>query len=104
MKHAWLPLLAAFAALAQQPGYPPDLSLPPIHPRNPGARQRQQTALSKEDFKNNTRDAEELVKLSQELQASIAKNGSFIVDANDLRTTDEIEKLAKRIHRRLNSF
>ncbi len=104
MKHAWLPLLLAIAALAQEPGFPPDLSLPPGRVRYGGAKRRQSDALSKEDFKNNVRDAAELVKLSQSLEASIARDGSYIVNANDIRTAEQIEKLARKIRGRLKPF
>ena len=104
MKHPWLPLVAAVAALAQQPGIPLDPSLPPTRTPYPGLRRQQRDALSKQDFKDNTRDAAEIVKLGQGLQASIARNGSFIVDANDIRTAEQIEKLAKHIRGRLKRF
>ena len=104
MKHLWLPVFTALAALAQQPGIPPDPALTPASPTNPGLRRQQRDALSKQDYKDNVRDAAELVKLSQGLQASIERNGSFIVDANDIRSAEQIEKLAKNIRARLKRF
>ena len=104
MKHAWLPLLLAIAALAQEPGFPPDLSPRLGRGRYGSARRQQSEALSKEDFKNNTRDAAELVKLSKSLEASITRDGSYIVDANDIRTAEQIEKLARNIRGRLKRF
>jgi hypothetical protein len=103
MKHLWLPLFVAIAALAQRPGIPQDARLPPP-PSGPGLRRQQKDAISKQDYKDNVRDAAELVKLSQGLQASLERNGSFVVDANDLRTAEQIEKLAKNIRGRLKRF
>jgi hypothetical protein len=104
MKHAWLPLLLAIAALAQEPGFPPEFS-PRLGRGRYGAGKRQQSdALSKEDFKNNSRDAAELVKLSQSLEASVTRDGSYIVNANDIRTAEQIEKLARKIRGRLKPF
>lgn len=100
MKHLWLPLFAALAALAQQPGIPLDPSSPPY----PEWKRQQRDALSRQDFKDNTRDATEIVKLAQGLQASIERNGSFIVDANDIRAAEQIEKLARNIRGRLKRF
>lgn len=102
MKHLWLPLFVAFAALAQPPGIPQDARLPP--PSSPGLRRQQKDAISKQDYKDNARDAAELVKLSQGLEASLERNGSFVVDANDIRTAEQIEKLAKNVRGRLKRF
>ena len=104
MKHLWLPLFAALAALAQQPGIPQDARLPPPPSPSPGLRRQQRDAISKQDYKDNLRDAAELVKLSQGLQASLERSGSFIVDANDIRIAEQIEKLAKNIRGRLKRF
>jgi hypothetical protein len=103
MKHAWLPLLLAMAALAQEPSLSPDF--PRLGRGRYGSAKRQQSeALSKEDFKNNTRDAAELVRLSKSLEASISRDGSYIVDANDIRTAEQIEKFARNIRGRLKRF
>ncbi|HEV2202345.1 MAG TPA: hypothetical protein VGR73_21210 [Bryobacteraceae bacterium] len=104
MKHLWLPLFVAFAALAQRPGIPQDATVPPSPPSSPGLRRQQKDAISKQDYQDNARDAAELVKLSQGLEASLERNGSFVVDANDIRTADQIEKLAKNIRGRLKRF
>jgi len=104
MKHLWLPLFVAFAALAQHPVALQDARLPPPTPPGPELRRQQKDAISKQDYKDNVRDAAELVKLSQGLEASLERNGSFVVDANDLRTAEQIEKLAKTIRGRLKRF
>ncbi len=105
MKHPWLLLFAAFAALAQQSGIPPsDPTLAPGGPPNPGLRRQQRDALAKQDFKDNLHDAAELVTLSQQLQASFERHGSFIVDAGDIRTAERIEKLSRGIRGRLKRF
>jgi hypothetical protein len=103
MKQLWLPLFAALAALAQQPGSL-DPSPPPIRSSRPGLKRRQIDAISKQDFKDNTRDVAKILDLAQGLQSSLARNGSFIVDANDIRSSEQIEKLAKDIRGRLKRF
>lgn len=104
MKQLWLPLFAALAALAQQPGTPLDPSLSPARSPRPGIRRQQSDAISKQDFKDNTRDVAKILDLAQGLQASLARNGSFIVDANDIRSAEQIEKLAKDIRSRFKRF
>lgn len=104
MKHLWLPLFAALAALAQQPGIPQDARLPPAARPGPELRRQQKDAISKQDYKDNARDAAELVKLSQGLETSLERNGSFVVDANDIRSAEQIEKLARSIRGRLKRF
>ena len=101
MKHAWLPLFVAFAALAQQPGLPPDPTLPPLRTPFPGSGRRQRNALSKQEFRDNTRDVAKIIELAQGLRSSLDRNGPFVIDANDIRTAEQIDKLAKNIRGRL---
>ena len=98
------PLFAALAALAQQPDPSLDSSPPGARSTRPGLSRKQADALSKQDFKDNSRDVSKIIDLAQGLQTSFERNGSFIVDANDIRTAEQIEKLAKDIRGRLKRF
>ena len=48
-------------------------------------RREQRDAISKQDYKDNLQDVAELVKLAQALQTSFEHEGSFVIDANDVR-------------------
>ena len=45
-----------------------------------------------------------LLKLAQDLQAELDHDGAFVVSVKSLKTTDQIEKLAKDIHGRLKRY
>jgi hypothetical protein len=49
-------------------------------------------------------DARDLVKTAQELQSELEKNNRYVVSISEIRKTEEIEKLAKRIRGRLKTF
>ena len=104
MKHLWLPLFVALAAPSQRPVPPQDTRLPSAAPPSPELRRQQKDAISKQDYKDNVRDAAELRRLAQGLEASLDRSGSFVVDANDIRTAEQIEKLARNIRGRLKRF
>ena len=100
MKH-WLPRYAlvlglAIGGLAQAP-HPPevqgDIKLPN------GKSQRDE--ILKAEHEQNVRDAAQLVELSQQLQQSLEKNDRFVLSLADLKKTEEIEKLARKIHSRM---
>ena len=79
-----------------RPGSDPDVKLPD------GRSQR--NAIAKEDYKKSLEDARELVKLAESLQSELEKNDQFVVSVSEIRKTEDIEKLAKRIRGRLKRY
>ena len=61
----------------------------------------QRDEILKADHNKNLEDADALIKLGQDLKSSLEKNGSFVVSVADVKKTEEIEKLAKRIRSRM---
>jgi hypothetical protein len=93
-----------FTAAAQEPPQPP---IP--NPRDePGDRlpngKSQKEAIAKEDYQKSLEDARELIKASESLLADLEKNDRYVISVSELRKTDEIEKLAKRIRGRLKRY
>jgi hypothetical protein len=78
------------------PGSDPDVKLPD------GRSQRD--AIAKEDYQKSLEDARELVKLAESLQSELEKNDQFVISVSEIRKTEDIEKLAKRIRGRLKRF
>lgn len=104
MRPILMVLLALMLAFAQQPpprtppsqGAEPDVKLPD------GRSQR--NAIAKDDYQKSLEDARELVKLAESLQAELEKNDQYVVSVSEIRKTEDIEKLAKRIRGRLKRF
>ena len=61
----------------------------------------QKDEIVKAEHAQSVKDAEELVDLSQQLRDSLEKADPFVVSMADIRKTDDIEKLVKRIRGRL---
>lgn len=61
----------------------------------------QRDEILKADFQKSLDDARELSKLADELKADLEKNDRYVLSIATLKKTEEIEKLAKRIHDRL---
>jgi hypothetical protein len=72
--------------------------------RGRGMRRVPESALAKEDFKNNLRDVEELTKLVQDLKEDLNSDGPFVIDVNNIKAVERIEKLAKDIKGRLKRY
>lgn len=93
--------LFVIALLAQPPQQPP-----PTHPgqeeepRLPNGKSQRDEIL-KADFQKSLEDARELSKLADELKADLEKNDRYVLSIPTLKKTEEIEKLARRIHDRL---
>jgi hypothetical protein len=64
----------------------------------------QQEALLKEDHKRSLQDASQLIELAESLKQELEKDDHHVLSLSSLRKTEEIEKLAKRIHGRLKRF
>jgi hypothetical protein len=61
----------------------------------------QKDEILKAEHTQNLKDLQELIELSQELRDSLEKNDRYVLSLADLKKTDDIEKLVKRIRTRL---
>ena len=61
----------------------------------------QRDEILKAEFQKSLDDARELSKLADELKTDLAKNDRYVLFIATLKKTEDIEKLAKRIHDRL---
>ena len=91
---------------AQEP--PPPARSP--HPFDPDADVRlpngklQKDEILKADFQKSLDEARELSKLADELKADLEKNDRYVLSIPTLKKTEDIEKLAKRIHDRMKHY
>jgi hypothetical protein len=61
----------------------------------------QKDEILKSEHAQNLKDADELVQLSEELRDSLAKNDRYVLSLADVKKTEDIEKLVKKIRGRL---
>jgi hypothetical protein len=61
----------------------------------------QRDEILKAEYRQNLKDAAQLVDLSQQLKQDLEKNDRFVLSLDDLKKTDDIEKLAKKIRSRM---
>jgi hypothetical protein len=99
-----LPLIVYLAAGQAQ--VPEDASgEPQFSPRGarrlPGGR-AQRDALLKAEYEQNLKDAARLVELSGDLKRLLENSERYVLSVEALKKTDEIEKLAKKIHSRIS--
>jgi len=94
-----------FASAGQEPLPPPDMppARPPTEDRLPNGKS-QKDAIAKEAYRKSVEEARELVKMSQALQSELEKNDQYVISVSEIRKTEEIERLAKRIRGRLKGF
>jgi hypothetical protein len=92
----------ALASPAQNPGppIPPDEPLSPGDVRLPNGK-LQRDEILKAEYQKSLEEARELSKLAEELKVDLEKNDRYVLSISTLKKTEEIEKLAKRIHDRL---
>lgn len=100
-------LLLAFAlAVTAQQG-PPDRTLPAPEPpedvRLPNGKLQREEML-KADYQKTLQDARTLSKLADELKTDLEKSDYNVLSLGTLKKTDDIDRLAKRIHDRLKRF
>ena len=101
-----LPLALALAMPAQIP------SNPPPHPRTEESEEDvrlpngklQKDEILKADFQKSLEDARELSKLADQLKSDLEKNDRYVLSIPTLKKTEDIEKLAKRIHDRMKHY
>lgn len=88
--------------------------LPPDPSNNPARRddapvrlpngKLQSEEILKDDYKRNLKDAQDLIDLAQSLKLGLEKNERHVLSLADLKKTDEIEKLARRIRTRMRRY
>jgi hypothetical protein len=91
---AFMTLLAA--GQVAPPGQEPE-------PRLPSGRS-QREAILKVEYEKTLEDAGRLVELAEGLKIELEKNDRHVLSVSSLKKAEEIEKLAKRIRKRLNRF
>lgn len=105
MKRPWLLLFLFCVAFGQIPSPEPDTPAPSETPdRKLPNGKSWNDAIVKDDYKKNLRDAETLVRLAGELKEQIGKNQAYVLSADTLKKTDEIEKLVKDIRSRMRRY
>jgi hypothetical protein len=96
--------VVAIALTAQQ--NPHERTLPPEIPedvRLPNGKIQREEIL-KSDYQKTLEDARALSKLADELKADLEKNDYNVLSFATLKKTDDIDRLAKRIHDRLKRY
>jgi hypothetical protein len=61
----------------------------------------QRDEILKAEHQQNLKDAAQLVDLSRQLKQDLEKNDRYVLSLDDLKKTDDIEKLAKKIRSRM---
>jgi hypothetical protein len=102
---AFLTSGSAFFARSQQDPTPqlPDTErpeMPHTDDRLPNGKSRSD-AIAQSEHKKAQQEADQLVEMARDLKTQIDKAGSYVVPVNAVRTTEEIEKLARKIRGRL---
>jgi len=95
-----LALALALVTSAQPPQHSPPVEETPEDVRLPNGK-LQRDEILKAEFQKSLDDARELSKLAEELKADLEKNDRYVLSLATLKKTEDIEKLAKRIHDRL---
>jgi hypothetical protein len=97
--------LVSVLALAQVPRGP---ELPPVPGRADNTRlpngKLQRDEILKADQERNLADSAELARLAAEVKEDIEKNDRYVVSVKTLKKLDDIAKLTRNIHGRLNRY
>ncbi len=64
----------------------------------------QKEAILKADHARSLKDADELIKLSEDLKIDLEKNDRHVLSVGTLKKLDDIEKVAKRIRGRMKRY
>jgi len=102
----WMHILLVTGLFAQiTPPYDPSRHepKPPEEVRLPNGK-LQKDAILAEDFERSLKDARELARLSDELKTGLENSDKNVLSLQMLKKTEEIEKLAKRIHDRMKKY
>jgi hypothetical protein len=76
---------------------------PPEETRLPNGK-LQRDEILKAEYEKSLQDSRELAKLAGELKTDLEKNDRYVLSLQTLKKTEEIEKLAKRIHDRMKHY
>jgi hypothetical protein len=98
-----LPLCLALSLPAQFPRPEQAPPPPPEETRLPNGK-LQRDEILKADYEKSLQDSRDLAKLAGELKADLEKNDRYVLSLQTLKKTEEIEKLAKRIHDRMKHY
>jgi len=93
----------ALAQVAQVPNSPQGRSREDEPVRLPSAKLQSEEIL-KEDYKRNLKDSQDLIELAESLKMSLEKNEQHVLSLGDIKKTEDIEKLARRIRGRMRRF
>ena len=93
-------LVLAIALPAQSPQPPPHPPEETDPVRLPNGK-LQSDEILKADYQKSLDDARELAKLADELKADLEKSDRNVLSLSMLKKTEDIEKLARRIHGRM---
>jgi hypothetical protein len=99
-------LLFSLALVSTAQQGPPVRPLPPETPeevRLPNGKLQREEIL-KADYQKNLEDARALYKLADELKSDLEKSDYNVLSVGNLKKTDDIDRLAKRIRDRLKRF
>ena len=95
---------ATMLLIAQQkPADHPFPSDTPEEARLPNGK-LQRDEILKSDYRKTVEDARELSKLADELKVDLEKSDYNVLSVGALKKTDDIDRLARRIHDRLKRF
>ena len=64
----------------------------------------QSEEILKDDYRKNLKDAQELIDLAESLKMSLEKNAQNVLSVSDIKKTEEIEKISKRIRSRIRRY
>jgi hypothetical protein len=64
----------------------------------------QSEEILKEDYKKNLKDAQDLIELAESLKTGLEKNEQHVLSLADLKKTEDIEKIARRIRGRMRRY
>lgn len=73
-------------------------------PNAPRLKREQVEELLKSDHKKSLADADEIIKLGEELKIELEKNDRHVLSVKAYKKTEEIEKIAKRIRGRMKRY
>jgi hypothetical protein len=99
---AALTFTLALAQRGQAPGVP-QTPAEPDDPRLPNGKSQRDEIL-RADYSRNLADARDLARLAAEVRDEIAKNDRYAVSVKTLKKLDDIAKLSRSIHGRLNRY